>query len=68
MTYVPHAFTRKMNDKWWILLVTPSGLTARLLTNYGTKAAAEAAIDIFGFKRIEQPTVPVFVRPSLSPH
>lgn len=68
MTYVPHAFTRKMNDKWWILLVTPSGLTARLLTNYGTKAAAEHAIGIFGFALITPPTTPVFVRPSLSPH
>ncbi len=68
MTYTPTAYTREINQRWWICMVTPSGLTARIVTTYQSKADAERAISIFGFRLVDTPAADVFVvRASLSP-
>lgn len=47
------AYTRPNDGRWWIFILTPSGMTARLLISYDRKAVAEAAIGHFGYTLIE---------------
>lgn len=56
---VPLAYTQLISGAWWVSFPTPSGIVARLLVSYPSKASAEHAIRIYGFRLVQPPIQPV---------
>ena len=52
------AFTRDHQRKWWVFIRTPNGTVVRLHTSYETKALAEQAIAIYGYRLLSEPDMP----------
>jgi hypothetical protein len=68
MTYVPTAYTRRVQEYHWIFINTPSGLPVRLTMNYPSQSAAEDAIAILGFKLVSVPRGDLHVVTPVTPH
>ncbi len=57
MTYVPTAYAARYDDRFWVMLTTPSGRIVRLVTSYDTLVDAERALVAYGFSKIEPPKI-----------
>ncbi len=50
-----NVWLQKMQDKWWLCLISPVGLVIRLSTSYSTEKAALNAAAIYGFDVVPKP-------------
>lgn len=50
MICLDRAYTRLLQDRYWIFITTPSGDVARLLLSYATREHAEQAMAVLGYR------------------